>query len=155
MSKLYLKIEQLFETIEDVLLFMFPYGSTYCTKKTYFDEECTKLQGFWYRRSINDLYIICQTYFSEASKLEILKAIENCKLNFYICFDVKKLVFHRVFNRSIFNLENIIKECVEKCSDYLNNNLDVKLTVLEIIELLESKNEKKCLEKDFLEQEVE
>lgn len=152
MEKLYLNTKESFKTIEDLIIFMFPYGMTYCNEATYFDEQCKERQGKWNRRSINDLYIICQTYFPEATKFDILKAIENCKLHFYICFDIDRLVFHRVLGKSEFSLQNIIEQCLEKYKDYLNWNTSIKGTILEIIELL--KNEKQCLEKDSLEQEV-
>lgn len=153
-DKLYLDADEVFEIIDDILMFMFPSDEQHCNKITYFDKECTKRQGSWKRRSIDDLYIICQTYFSEASKLDILKAIQRCKLHFYICDDINRVVFHRVrFDSAYkFGLDTLTSH-MGKHSAYLEVVPKLKDSYAELINLLTEEKEQ-CLEKNSLELEV-
>lgn len=153
-DKLYLYNNQEFKTIDEILMFMFPLYSRYCEKETYYDEQCTELQGGWKRRSIEDLHIICKTYFPDTSLLDVLKAIQRCNLNFYICDDIDKLVFHRVDYAGVtsFNLFNLEAYMVRHDA-YLSLELDLKDSCIEIVNLLK-KEEEQCLEKNSLELEV-
>jgi len=98
-------IEETPKTPLDLLYIMYPEGSTYCKVYTYYDKECTDLQGNENRRSFDDLYILFKTYFPEITKKEVLELIA-IDLHFYFCDRICKIVFHRVDGKPKAILEN-------------------------------------------------
>ena len=89
----------------DLLYIIYPKDSIYCYIYTYYDKECTNIQGHYHRRSFDDLYILFKTYFPEITKKEVLELIA-IDLHFYFCSDICKIVFHRVDGKPKAILEN-------------------------------------------------
>ena len=98
-------IEETPKTPLDLLYIMYTKGSTYCKIYTYYDKECTNIQGDENRRSFDDLYILFKTYFPEITKKEVLELIA-IDLHFYFCDGICKIVFHRVYGKPKAILKN-------------------------------------------------
>lgn len=118
----------------DLLYIIYPKDSIYCYIYTYYDKECTDIQGHYHRRSFDDLYILFKTYFPEITKKEVLNLI-SIDLCFYFCNNICKIVFHRVNGSLRAVLEN-----------FKNTNNDIPIdkyaenthTLLDFIDILEN-----------------
>lgn len=86
---IYFKEEKKSKTLKELFLNNL-YGGKFF--KTYYDEECTRLQCHIARRSVNDLYRIAKTYFPDVTLKEVLKVITENFMCFY-CSTIEKLVF--------------------------------------------------------------
>lgn len=129
-------IDQLFiketpKTPLDLLYIMYPEGSIYCRVNTYYDKECTNLQGYQRRRSFDDLYVLFKTYFPEITKKEVLELI-TIDLHFYFCDYICKIVFHRVDGKPRAILENF------KDTKYIYKYTENTHTLSDFIDILEN-----------------
>lgn len=73
-------------------------------KKTFLDKEFTNLQYKIGRRSLDDLLIICNTYFENIKDVDILKALSSINGFFYLnyCDTPNKPVIKKAIDRDSF-----------------------------------------------------
>lgn len=81
------------------------YTNTGYSKLTFYDKELKIIECSGKRRSFEDLYLICKTYFPKTNKKEVMKALININILFYYCMHIKKIVFHYNGSHAI-NLQN-------------------------------------------------
>lgn len=82
--------------------------SNYTITKTFSDKECTLIECTEFRRrSLQALIEIARTYFPEITLEEIFKAIYEKRLDYYICGDIKRLVFHHVHHKLFKDIKTL------------------------------------------------
>jgi hypothetical protein len=108
----------------------------YSLVPTYYDKECTQEEcEEGKRRSFQALFEIAQTYFPSITMDEFERCLHEKKLNFYLCSDIGKLVFHYVtytpytdFKEVIVKLRNDYKshpnylDIVDKLQNFYDEN---------------------------------
>lgn len=65
-------------------------------KPTYQDSDCTILECNAKRRSFEDICCIVNTYFPEASEVDIMQNLRDLRFHFYFCAHIRKIVFHYI-----------------------------------------------------------
>lgn len=110
------------QTFDDVLNVLFNYAiSSRSLVPTYSDEECTILEcSYDRRRSFQALFEIARTYFPDITINEVFESIKRKRLSYYVCRDIRKVVFHY---RGRFYLNNLSDFIDTLDNEYIYDNI--------------------------------